>query len=106
MPTINMQNVNHPGKVYPGDAAKYNAMRAAVLKILPKATPGLTLAELRAAVAPHLPESLFPGGATAGWWIKALQLDLEARKIIAREAVSPLRFRQLCRAGLSAPTGA
>lgn len=33
----------------------------------------------------HLPESLFPGGAKAGWWTKAVQLDLEAKGLIAGE---------------------
>lgn len=95
MDKIDMRNVNHPGKVYPGDPDKYHAMRAAFLRVLPKSSPGLTLSEVREAVAPHLPDALFPGGATAGWWIKALQLDLEARKIVVREPVSPLRFRKV-----------
>jgi hypothetical protein len=95
MTKIEMQNVNHPGKVYPGDAAKYHAMRQAFLKVLPTTVPGITLAELNQAVLPHLPQSLFPGGATAGWWVKAVQLDLEAQNIIARERVSPLRLRRL-----------
>jgi len=35
---------------------------------------------------------LFPGGAKAGWWLKAVQLDLEARGLIQRGPVKPLRL--------------
>ena len=34
---------------------------------------------------PQLPEQLFPGRAKAGWWTKAVQLDLEAKGLVARE---------------------
>jgi hypothetical protein len=43
----------------------------------------------------HLPEELFPGGAKAGWWTKAVQLDLEAKKVIVREKTTPLRLRKV-----------
>jgi hypothetical protein len=45
----------------------YHAMRLAMLKVLPYKKPGLTQAEIREAVIPHLPEDLYPGGAKAGW---------------------------------------
>jgi hypothetical protein len=35
-----------------------------------------------------------PGGATAGWWLKAVRLDLEAKGIVAREKTTPLRLRK------------
>ena len=91
---IDMENVNHPGKVTRVDAAMYEAMKQAVLAILPKASPGLTEAEIRERVVAHLPEELFPGGAKAGWWAKALQLDLEAKGLVAREKSKPLRWRR------------
>ena len=40
---IAVQNVNHPGKTNMVDAAKYRAMRDAVLAALPAAAPGLSL---------------------------------------------------------------
>ncbi len=43
------------------------------------------------AVVPHLPNDHVPRGAKAGWWSKAVQLDLEAKVVIAREASKPLR---------------
>ena len=92
---VEIENVNHPGKSERVDAAMYNAMRQAFLKILPTTSPGLTVAEVQQAVLPHLPEYLFPGGAKAGWWMKAVQLDLEAKGLIAREKTSPLRLRRI-----------
>lgn len=90
--TIAVENVNHPGQVQRLDAGKYEAMKRAVLKVLPKASPGQTIAQVQHDVLAHLPEDLFPGGATAGWWMKAVQLDLEAKGIITREKTKPLRL--------------
>ena len=86
-----VENVGQPGKTYRVDAGKYAAMKAAVLAVLPDAAPGMAVAALIAAVKPHLPEALFPGGETAGWWVKCVQLDLEAKKLIARTP-APVRL--------------
>ncbi len=91
-PKIEIENVTSPGLKYRVDAVKYEAMRRAFLKILPTRSPGLTAAEIGAEVLPHLPEDLFPQGAKAGWWKKAVQLDLEAKGIVARENTKPLRW--------------
>jgi hypothetical protein len=90
-----VQNINHLGTRRSVDAAMYGAMRRAVLKALPSRAPGLTLADALTAVLPHLPPSLFAGGAHAGWWFKTVQLDLEAKRAIAREKTSPLRVHRL-----------
>lgn len=92
--SIEVENVNHPGKVRRVDADKYEAMKRAYLKILPKTSPGLTLAEVRERVVAHLPDELFPGGTKAGWWAKAVQLDLEAKGIITRENTKPIRMHK------------
>lgn len=76
------------------DKGKYDAMKAALLKALPRKAPGLTQNEMFQAVRPHLPEALFPGGAKSEWWAKSVQLDLEARKILARETTKPLRWHR------------
>lgn len=91
---IDIENVNHPGQAKPADAAMYNAMKQAILETLPAKSPGMTIAEMQEGVRGHLPEQLYPGGAKAGWWTKAVQLDLEAKGIIAREKVSPLRLHK------------
>ena len=92
MPQIEIENVGQPGKTYRVDAKKYAEMRRAVLAVLPDAPPGLTPAALIEAVKPLLDQTLFPGGQTAGWWVKAVQLDLEAKKGIARAAKPPVRL--------------
>ena len=63
-------------------------MKRAFLKILPNATPGLTVAEIQERVVAYLPEELFPDGAKAGWWTEAVQLDLEAKRIVCKEGVN------------------
>ncbi len=89
---VNVENVLQPGKTYRVDAEKFRAMEAAMLKAVPDGPPGLTVAEVKARALPHLPEALFPDGAKAGWWLKSVQLDLEARGVIARTGGSPLRL--------------
>ena len=92
---IEIENVNHPGHVTRVDSDMYEAMKRAFLKVLPKTSPGLTEAEIREGVIAHLPEKLFPQGAKAGWWTKAVQLHLEAKGLVAREKTRPLRWRKL-----------
>lgn len=92
---IVVENVVSPGHTYTVDAKKYNAMKTALLKVLPKKVPGLTGSEMSKAVLLHLPEAEFPGGAKSGWWLKAVQLDLEAKGIVVRETSSkPLRWHR------------
>jgi hypothetical protein len=91
---IEIENVNHPGRFKLGDADMYEAMKRAFLKILPKKSPGLTETEIRERVVAHLPEELFPEGAKAGWWAKTVQLDLEAKGVVAREKTKPLRLHK------------
>ena len=89
---IEVENVNHPGKTQKVDAAKYLAMKAAMLKALPSKSPGLTLAQLKEALV--LPEDTFPGGEKAGWWMMCVQLDLLAKGVIARAPGSPVRLHK------------
>jgi hypothetical protein len=91
---IEIESVVNPGRTYRVDADKFNAMKRAFLKVLPARSPGLTAEEIGKAVLPHLPHDLFPGGAKAGWWKKAVQLDLEAKQIVLREKIKPLRWHK------------
>lgn len=90
---ISVENVNHPGQQSNVRADMYDAMKDALLLVLHPEPPGLTQSEMRAAVLPHLPEKLFPGGAKASWWAKTVQLDLEAKGLLLREFGKPLRWR-------------
>lgn len=89
---IDVQNINTPGRTSRVNAAKYHAMHAAMLKVMTIIAPGHTASDIKEAAKAHLPENLFPGGATSGWWQKTVQLDLEAKGIIARSPTKPLRF--------------
>lgn len=89
---IEIENVVQPGKTYRVDKAKFDAMRDALLASLPSAPPGYSYAELKRQVLTRLPEDLYPGGAKAGWWLKAAQLDQEAKGTIRRAKVSPIRL--------------
>jgi hypothetical protein len=89
---LKIENVLQPGKTYNVDATMFEAMRTALLKVVPTAAPGMTPAEIQKAVLPLLPQSLFPGGDKAGWWMKAVQLDQEAKKVPARPGKPPVRL--------------
>ncbi len=73
---IAVENINTPGRTNNVDKAKYTAKEA------------------KDAALAHLPQDLFPGGATSGWWLKCVQLDLEAKGMVIRENTKPLRFHQ------------
>lgn len=81
---ILIENVVSPGHTQRVDRAKYMAMHDALLAVLPKKAPGMTVAEAKTALLPALPDDLFPGGDKAGWWLKAVQLDLEAKGVLRR----------------------
>jgi len=91
---IRVRNVHHPGHVRYVDPEMYEAMKRAFLRVLPRTSPGLTAAEILELLPIHLPEKLFPGGAKVGWWAKTVQLNLEAKRSIAREKSSPLRWHK------------
>ena len=89
---IDVENVNTPGRTSRVNREKYEAMRKAYLQALPQGEPGLTASEAKEAVKPLLPQDLFPGGEKSGWWMKTVQLDLEAKGLVARVHSKPLRF--------------
>jgi hypothetical protein len=53
---------------------------------------GITVAEAKAALLPGLPKDLYPGGTKTGWWLKAVQLGLEAKGMIRRGPARPVRL--------------
>jgi hypothetical protein len=88
---IEVQNVTSPHHITRVDRAKYMAMRSALMAVLPDAAPGMTPAEAQKALLAHLDAGLFPGGEKAGWWMKCVQLDLEAKGVLTRAPKSPVR---------------
>jgi hypothetical protein len=89
---ITIQSITSPHHTERVNRAKYLAMREALLVVLPAGPPGITVAEALDALLPHLNDDLFPGGAKAPWWLKAVQLDLEAKEMIKRGPKSPVRL--------------
>lgn len=87
---VEIENVNVPGHVTRVNAAKYNAMKDAMMIVMSK-TP-MTAKDIKDAAEAHLSDELYPGGATAGWWQKTVQLDLEAKGVVQRHATKPLTF--------------
>ena len=44
------------------------------------------------AIKVQIDQTLFPNGAKSGWWMKTVQLDLEAKGQIIRIIGKPLRW--------------
>lgn len=65
------------------DAARYEAMRAALLKVIPYGRDGVTFASLPSLVKKGLPRDVFRG-ASVPWYVATVKLDLEARGLILR----------------------
>ena len=89
---IEVENINVPGTTTRLSRTKYMAMKEALLAVLPHTPPGLTPADAKQALLPSLSQVEFPGGEKAGWWLKAVQLDLEAKGTIARAKGPPVRL--------------
>jgi hypothetical protein len=65
------------------DAARYDAMRTALLKVIPANRDGVAFASLPSLVAKELPGDLFRG-ASIPWYVATVKLDLEARGLLRR----------------------
>ena len=89
---IEVENVNHPGHVTRVDAVKHAAAKTALLAILSGQEQGLTQTEMMAAIKVQIDQTLFSNGAKSGWWMKTVQLELEAKGQINRIATKPLRW--------------
>ena len=65
------------------DAARYDAMKAALLAVVPRAGDGVRFADLADLVEKRLPSATFKG-ASILWYVTTVKLDLEARGLIRR----------------------
>jgi len=92
---VEVENINTPGRTTNVDAIKYYEMKTAFLKLLPDSSPGLTQKEIQEQIKQFLSQDIFPEGKTSGWWAKTVQLDLEAKGVVVRENVKPLRWYRL-----------
>jgi hypothetical protein len=57
---VAVENVNVPGHVTNVDAAKYHAMKDALLAVLPAEEPGMVVKDALVALKPKLPQDFFP----------------------------------------------
>jgi hypothetical protein len=76
----------NPGKGKRGprvDAARYDAMKTALLAVIPKAGDGVRFVDLEGLVEKRLPQATF-AGASVLWYATIVKLDLEARGLIRR----------------------
>lgn len=92
-PKIAVRTPNVPDYTGQVDAGKYAAMKTVLLRVMPARSPGITQAEMMAALKKAAPKATFPG-TTYMWWGKCVQLDLEARGLLVREASKPLRWHR------------
>lgn len=90
---IVVENINHPGQTARVDATKYRAAREAMMTLLPATVPGMSQHEMMLAMREALPVDIFPG-TTSSWWMKTVQLDLEAKGLVVRDSGKPLRWRR------------
>ena len=78
------------------DRQKYEIMRKAILRAVPKRKDGVLFKELPALVHPHLDALGWPEEASLMWYLTTVKLDLEARELIERiPKASPQRLRRL-----------
>jgi hypothetical protein len=92
MDKVSVRSPNVQGYLGRVDRVKYAAMKEVLLDVLN--TGALTQNEMFAQVKKRIPEETFPGN-TYRWWAKTVQLDLEARGVVVRDAEKPLRWRRV-----------
>ena len=72
------------------DPEKFTVMKDALREVVPTRGDGLTLDEMKAALARKVPEAMFPKG--PGWYMMSTKLHMEAEGEIVRVPGSkPLR---------------
>lgn len=76
------------------DKTKYDEMRRALLRVIPKRRAGVAFSDLPDLVAEHLSDAAF-AGASVQWYVVTVKQDLEARGLIEQvEGVRPQHVRR------------
>ena len=89
-----VENVIVPGIISMVDASMYKALLRALFAMIPGKEPELTQVEPLRAVLPHLLVDECEGGARAGLWVRAMQLDRDAKDVLLREPSKPIRWHR------------
>ena len=78
------------------DRDRYEAVRKALLAVIPKRKEGVEFRELTALVKARLPNGEVPRGGSIQWYVTTVKLDLEARGLVERiPRSSPQRLRRV-----------
>ncbi|MEM9384925.1 MAG: hypothetical protein AAGA68_07670 [Pseudomonadota bacterium] len=77
------------------EKAKYDGMRAALLRVIPKDDEGIPFGDLKALIEPHLDHEVFTAEVSRGWYVTSVKQDLEARgEIVQVPRSRPQRLRR------------
>ena len=90
MAKIEVENINAPDHKVKLNAEKSGTMYGAMMAAI-GAEP-MTYSAIKEGVLPILSADHFPQGKTSGWWLKSVQLDLEAKSVLIRHKTKPLTW--------------
>ncbi|MEO0421778.1 MAG: hypothetical protein AAF184_05550 [Pseudomonadota bacterium] len=77
------------------EKTKYDGMRAALLRVIPKDDEGVAFGDLKTLVEPHLDRQVFTADVSRGWYVTTVKQDLEARgEIVQVPRSRPQRLRR------------
>lgn len=86
---------NKAGAAWNVRADKYEAMKKALLRVVPRKGAGVTQQEMADGVRPLVSREMFPAE-THWWWMKSVQLNLEKEGVLARDPkAKPLRWTRV-----------
>lgn len=78
------------------EKTKYDEMRRALLKVIPKRDDGVLFGDLGDLVLDHLNEDAYPKGLSVLWYVTTVKQDLEARGLIEQvPKTKPQRLRRV-----------
>jgi hypothetical protein len=77
---------------------KYDAMRRALLDVIPRRTEGVAFSALPRLVRARLDPTVYPAGTSVPWYLVTVKQDLEARGLIEQVPdARPQRVRRIRR---------
>ena len=89
---IEVFNINNPGKSSFVQKDRYEEVKRILKEFMPNKSPGMNQDEMAILVIEKVSGTIFDNKTKAGWWMKTVQLDLEARKVMFREKTKPIRW--------------
>lgn len=81
------------------ERAKYDTMRRALLRVIPRRKDGVPFLDLVDLVEPHLDPEAFTAEVSRPWYVTTVKQDLEARGLVEQvPGARPQRLRRMRRA--------